>query len=37
LGQTILPVVGAIKRWSEAHIGEIHAARAAYDDDRDSA
>jgi DNA-binding HxlR family transcriptional regulator len=31
LGQTILPVVGAIKRWSETHIEEIHAARTAYD------
>ena len=31
LGQTILPVVGAIKHWSEAHIQQIHAARAAYD------
>jgi len=32
LGQTILPVVAAIKRWSETHIQEIHAARVAYDD-----
>src|SRR4051812_22384881 len=31
LGKTILPVVGAIKRWSETHIHEIHAARTAYD------
>jgi DNA-binding HxlR family transcriptional regulator len=31
LGQTILPVVGAIKRWSETHIQEIHAARTDYD------
>jgi DNA-binding HxlR family transcriptional regulator len=31
LGRTILPVVGAIKRWSETHIEEIHVARAAYD------
>jgi DNA-binding HxlR family transcriptional regulator len=31
LGQTILPVVGAIKHWSETHIQEIHAARTAYD------
>ncbi len=31
LGQTILPVVGAIKAWSESHIQEIHAARTAYD------
>jgi DNA-binding HxlR family transcriptional regulator len=32
LGQTILPVVGAIKHWSETHIQEVHAARTAYDD-----
>ncbi len=32
LGQTILPVVGAIKLWSETHIHEIHGARDAYDD-----
>jgi DNA-binding HxlR family transcriptional regulator len=31
LGETILPVVGAIKDWSEAHIDEIHAARAVYE------
>jgi DNA-binding HxlR family transcriptional regulator len=31
LGKTILPVVGAIKQWSEAHIGEIHSARESYD------
>ena len=31
LGQTILPVVAAIKQWSEAHIDEIHAARTIYD------
>jgi DNA-binding HxlR family transcriptional regulator len=31
LGQTILPVVGAIKRWSESYIQEVHAARTAYD------
>ena len=31
LGETILPVVAAIKQWSEAHIAEIHAARDAYD------
>src|ERR1700733_2383145 len=34
LGQTMLPVVGAIKRWSETHIEEIHSARAAYDRSR---
>jgi DNA-binding HxlR family transcriptional regulator len=31
LGETILPVVGAIKAWSEQHIAEVDAARAAYD------
>ena len=35
LGETILPVVAAIKRWSEAHIDEIHAARADYDQEND--
>ena len=33
LGQTILPVVAAIKQWSEAHIDDIHAARTIYDYD----
>ena len=31
LGDTILPVVAAIKNWSEDHIAEIQAARVAYD------
>jgi DNA-binding HxlR family transcriptional regulator len=31
LGKTILPVVAAIKHWSEAHIEEIHTARNTYD------
>ena len=31
LGQTILPVVAAIKHWSETQIQEIGAARAACD------
>ncbi|HTK23283.1 MAG TPA: helix-turn-helix domain-containing protein [Gaiella sp.] len=31
LGKTILPVVAAIKQWSETHIDEIHVARAGYD------
>jgi DNA-binding HxlR family transcriptional regulator len=31
LGKTILPVVAAIKQWSESHIAAIHAARRAYD------
>jgi DNA-binding HxlR family transcriptional regulator len=31
LGETILPVVGAIKDWSEAHIDEVQAARAGYE------
>jgi DNA-binding HxlR family transcriptional regulator len=30
LGHTLLPVVRAIKDWSETHIAEVHAARAAY-------
>lgn len=30
LGHTILPVVRAIKDWSEGHIQEVQAARAAY-------
>jgi DNA-binding HxlR family transcriptional regulator len=32
LGETILPVVVAIKQWSEAHIREIHTARDTYDE-----
>lgn len=31
LGHTLLPVVRAIKDWSETHISQVHAARAAYD------
>jgi DNA-binding HxlR family transcriptional regulator len=31
LGRTLLPVVAAIKAWSEAHIAEIQRARQAYD------
>lgn len=31
LGKTMLPVVAAIKQWSEAHIHEIHTARDAFD------
>ena len=31
LGRTLLPVVRAIKDWSETHISEVHAARVAYD------
>ena len=31
LGRTLLPVVRAIKDWSESHIAEIHTARSAYD------
>jgi DNA-binding HxlR family transcriptional regulator len=34
LGATILPVVTAIKQWSEAHIDEIHTARDDYDRER---
>jgi DNA-binding HxlR family transcriptional regulator len=31
LGRTLLPVVRAIKDWSETHIAEVHADRGAYD------
>ena len=31
LGRTLLPVVRAIKDWSETHIADVHAARGAYD------
>jgi len=31
LGRTLLPVVRAIKDWSETYISEVHAARGAYD------
>jgi DNA-binding HxlR family transcriptional regulator len=31
LGRTLLPVVRAIKDWSESHIAEIHTTRTAYD------
>ena len=31
LGGSMLPVVAAIKGWSESHIEEIHAARRTYD------
>jgi DNA-binding HxlR family transcriptional regulator len=31
LGRTLLPVVRAIKDWSETHICEVQAARVAYD------
>jgi DNA-binding HxlR family transcriptional regulator len=31
LGESMLPVVGAMKAWAEAHIEEIECARATYD------
>jgi DNA-binding HxlR family transcriptional regulator len=31
LGRSLLPVVNAIKAWSETHIDEIETARAVYD------
>jgi DNA-binding HxlR family transcriptional regulator len=31
LGRSLLPVVHAIKAWSETHIDEVQAARATYD------
>ena len=33
LGESLMPAVGAVKAWAEAHIGEIEASRAAYDDE----
>jgi DNA-binding HxlR family transcriptional regulator len=35
LGESVLPVVAAIKVWAESHIEEIHAARCTYDADQD--
>jgi DNA-binding HxlR family transcriptional regulator len=32
LGESLLPVVRAIKHWAEGHIDQVHAARAAYDE-----
>ena len=34
LGQSLVPVMRALKDWSEANIGEIIDARAAYDSRR---
>jgi DNA-binding HxlR family transcriptional regulator len=31
LGESLIPVVDAIKTWAEEHIGEIEASRATYD------
>ncbi|GLW06807.1 transcriptional regulator [Microtetraspora sp. NBRC 13810] len=31
LGETLLPVLGALTEWAEEHIGEIDAARETYD------
>ena len=31
LGQSLLPVMAAIKAWAESHIEEVEAARVAYD------
>ncbi|MCP3805490.1 helix-turn-helix transcriptional regulator [Allokutzneria sp. A3M-2-11 16] len=31
LGRSLLPVMRAIKLWAEAHIEDVHAARADYD------
>ena len=31
LGRSMLPLVAALKSWSESHIEEIHAARGTYD------
>lgn len=37
LGLTLLPVLAAVKQWSEAHFPEIETARAAYDTRPESA
>ncbi len=37
LGLTLLPVLAALKDWSETHFPEIEAARAAYDSRPESA
>ncbi|MCW6007017.1 helix-turn-helix transcriptional regulator [Micromonospora sp. CPCC 205371] len=31
LGESLLPVLAAVTEWAELHIGDIEAARAAYD------
>ncbi len=31
LGWTLMPLMYAVKEWAEVHIGEVEAARAAYD------
>ncbi|MFF2777802.1 winged helix-turn-helix transcriptional regulator [Streptomyces sp. NPDC058052] len=31
LGESLLPVVAAVKEWADGHIEEVEAARAAYD------
>ncbi|MFD5765526.1 winged helix-turn-helix transcriptional regulator [Streptomyces sp. NPDC127049] len=31
LGASLLPVVAAVKAWADGHMGEVAAARAAYD------
>jgi DNA-binding HxlR family transcriptional regulator len=31
LGESLLPVLATVTRWAERHIGDIDAARAAYD------
>ncbi|MFF5180467.1 winged helix-turn-helix transcriptional regulator [Micromonospora sp. NPDC000316] len=32
LGESVLPEQRAIKAWAEAHIADLHEARARYDD-----
>jgi DNA-binding HxlR family transcriptional regulator len=36
LGESLMPALSAIKVWSEAHIDEIEASRAAYDSRNDA-
>jgi DNA-binding HxlR family transcriptional regulator len=31
LGETLLPIMGAIKNWAETHIDAVETARADYD------
>jgi DNA-binding HxlR family transcriptional regulator len=31
LGETLIPAIGALGQWAEAHLGEVEQARARYD------
>lgn len=37
LGETLLPLVAAIKDWAERHMDDVHAAREQYDSDQELA